>query len=64
MGVAEGDTQIWDIVGVSIKSWFEHGIFDGLIPFFYSYYGENGSPQLLGKIITRAMGSLEVKACN
>ncbi len=64
MGVAEGDTQIWDVVGVSIKSWFEHGIFDGLIPFFYSYYGENGSPQLLGKIITRAMGSLEVKACN
>ncbi|WP_044875311.1 MBL fold metallo-hydrolase [Pseudomonas sp. LFM046] len=55
IGVAEGDLQIWDIVGVSIKSWFQGGIFDGLIPFFYSYYGENGSPELLAKIIDRAM---------
>ncbi|VVP34207.1 hypothetical protein PS862_04533 [Pseudomonas fluorescens] len=64
MGVVDGTIQIWDIVGVSIKSWFEHGIFDGLIPFFYSYYGGNGSPELLAKIIRRAMASVELKVCN
>lgn len=64
MGVVDGTFQIWDVVGVSIKSWFEHGIFDGLIPFFYSYYGENGSPELLAKIIRCAMASMEIKVCN
>ncbi|AJO78423.1 MULTISPECIES: MBL fold metallo-hydrolase [Pseudomonas] len=61
IGMVEGDLQIWDIVGVSVQSWFENGIFDGLIPFFYSYYGENGSPELLAKIIDRAMHNLEVR---
>ena len=60
IGMVEGDLQIWDIVGVSVQSWFENGIFDGLIPFFYSYYGENGSPELLAKIIGRSMRNLEV----
>ncbi|EIK71617.1 hypothetical protein PseBG33_2869 [Pseudomonas synxantha BG33R] len=60
IGMVEGDLQIWDIVGVSVQSWFESGIFDGLIPFFYSYYGENGSPELLAKIIGRSMRNLEV----
>lgn len=60
VGMTEGDLQIWDIVGVSVQSWFESGIFDGLIPFFYSYYGENGSPELLAKIIARSMHNLEV----
>ncbi|QXH47817.1 MBL fold metallo-hydrolase [Pseudomonas xanthosomatis] len=60
IGMVEGDLQIWDIVGVSVQSWFEGGIFDGLIPFFYSYYGENGSPELLAKIIERSMRNLEV----
>ncbi|MFA7893815.1 MBL fold metallo-hydrolase [Pseudomonas putida] len=60
IGMVEGDLQIWDIVGVSVQSWFESGIFDGVIPFFYSYYGENGSPDLLAKIIARSMRSLEV----
>ena len=60
IGMAEGELQIWDIVGVSVQSWFEGGIFDGLIPFFYSYYGENGSPELLAKIIRRSMQNLKV----
>lgn len=60
IGMAEGELQVWDIVGVSVQSWFEGGIFDGLIPFFYSYYGENGSPELLAKIIRRSMRNLEV----
>ena len=60
IGMAEGELQVWDIVGVSVQSWFEGGIFDGLIPFFYSYYGENGSPELLAKIIRRSMCNLEV----
>ncbi|AXI61424.1 hypothetical protein DLD99_13405 [Pseudomonas kribbensis] len=64
MGVADGTLQIWDVVGVSIQSWFEHGIFDGLIPFFYSYYGENGSPHLLDRIIRRNMATLEIAQCN
>ena len=59
IGMVEGELQIWDIVGVSVQSWFENGIFDGLIPFFYSYYGENGSPELLAKIIRRGMRKLE-----
>ena len=60
IGMAEGELQIWDILGVSVQSWFEGGIFDGLIPFFYSYYGENGSPELLAKIIRRSMQNLKV----
>lgn len=64
IGMVEGDLQVWDIVGVSVQSWFETGIFDGLIPFFYSYYGENGSPELLAKIIWRSMRNLEVCPCN
>ncbi|MBN3731721.1 MBL fold metallo-hydrolase [Burkholderia sp. Tr-20390] len=60
VGMFEGDLQIWDIVGVSVKSWFEGGIFEGLIPFFYSYYGENGSPELLGKIINRELVKMGV----
>lgn len=55
LGMVNGDLQIWDIVEVSIKSWFEGGIFDGVIPFFYGYYGENGSPELLEKVIAKKM---------
>lgn len=62
IGMVAGELQIWDIVGVSIKSWFEGGIFDGIIPFFYSYYGENGSPELLGKIIERKLRAMELSS--
>lgn len=60
MGVVDGTVQIWDVVGVCIKSWFEHGIFDGVIPFFYSYYGENGSPELLAKAINQTLNATEI----
>ncbi|WP_412058070.1 hypothetical protein [Bartonella sp. DGB2] len=58
MGMVRGDLQIWDIVGLSVRSWFVGAVFDGIIPFFYSYYGENGSPELLECIIEKHMAQL------
>lgn len=61
VGMIEGDHQIWDIVGASIRSWFVGGIFDGIVPFFYCYYGENGSPHLLEKVINRKLTVMGVR---
>lgn len=61
IGMINGEHQIWDIVGASIRSWFIGEIFDGIVPFFYCYYGENGSPHLLEKIINRKLTTMGVR---
>lgn len=52
-----GDVQIWDLAGTRIKSWFRCPIFEGPVPFLYSYYGENTSPNLARNVYHLKMNS-------
>ena len=59
-----GAFQIWDLAGISTRAWYVGSELDGLVPLFYSFYGENVDVANATRLFTqRATELREVMSC-
>ncbi|MCA2962155.1 MAG: MBL fold metallo-hydrolase [Silvanigrellales bacterium] len=59
IAILQGEIQVWDIAGTALESWYACDEFEGPVPFFYSYFGENTSVELARKVYFRRLASGE-----
>ena len=59
VSVLAGSLQIWDLAGVSVKSWYVGSPFDSPITFLYSYLGENIQTDLAYKAYGKTLNHMK-----